>query len=115
MPPQGIQWTRFDNLPPLSLEAAKSCFWDLSLGVDKNSKETQYLDILLGELDYMPLAIHLIAQLCSGFCPGYMLKLWEEKRTSLLQTHSDAPDKLKSIEVSISLSISGLWNADNQH
>jgi tetratricopeptide (TPR) repeat protein len=113
LPPQGIKWTRSDDLPPLSLEAAKSCFWDLSSGVDKNAEETQSLDILLGELDYIPFAIHLIAQSCSGFAPGYMLKLWREKKTALLQTRIDAPDKLESIEVSISLSISGLQNADH--
>jgi hypothetical protein len=110
---QGIKWTRSTVLPPLSLEAAESCFWDLSPGVEKNAEEAQDLESLLGELDCMPLAIHLIAQSCSGFAPGYMLKLWLENKTALLQTREDEPDKLESIEVSVSLSISALRNADN--
>ena len=68
---------------------------------------------LLKELDYIPLAIHLIAQACSGFSTQHMLKLWREKRTALLQTRGRHADKLESIEVSISISLSSLNSTDN--
>jgi hypothetical protein len=42
-----------------------------------------------------------------------MLKLWREKRTVLLQTPGRCPDKLESIEVSISISLSSLDSTDN--
>jgi hypothetical protein len=64
--------------------------------------------MLLKELDYIPLAIHLIAQACLGFSLQHMLKLWHDKRTALLQTHGKDPDKLESIKVSISISLSSL-------
>ena len=64
------------------------------------------LMMLLKELDYIPLAIHLIAQACSGFSLRHMLKLWLDKRTALLRTRGKGPDKLESIEVSISISLS---------
>ena len=113
MPPSGIQWTRVDSLPPLSAESARDLFLDLHYGATGKLEDDHMLMTLLKELDYIPLAIHLIAQACLGFSMLHMLKLWREKRTALLQTRGRCPDKLESIDVSISISLSSLDSADN--
>jgi hypothetical protein len=112
-PPSGIKWTRVDCLPPLSPESAKDLFLDLHYGETGELEGDHTLMTLLKELDYIPLAIHLIAKGCSGFSLQHMLKLWREKRTALLQTRGRCPDKLESIEVSISISLSSLDSTDN--
>jgi len=107
-PPSGVKWMRVDCLPPLSPESAKELFLDMG-----EYEGNHTLMTLLKELDYIPLAIHLISKGCSGFSLHYMLQLWREKRTALLQTHGECPDKLESIEVSISISLSSLDSTNN--
>src|ERR1700729_1820066 len=113
MPPSGVKWTRVDCLPPLSPESAKELFLDLHYGEMGEFEGDHTLMTLLKELDYIPLAIHLIAQACSGFSLRHMLKLWCAKRTALLRTRGKGPDKLESIEVSISISLSSLDSTNN--
>ena len=102
-----------DCLPPLSPESAKESFLDLYYGETGEFEGNHTLITLLKELDYIPLAIHSIAQACSGFSLRHMLKLWREKRTALLRTRGKGPDKLESIEVSISISLSSLDSTNN--
>jgi len=59
---------------------------------------------MLAEMDYVPLAVLLLAQVSIRFSPRYMLNRWREKQTVLLCTRELKPGKLESIEVSISLS-----------
>jgi tetratricopeptide (TPR) repeat protein len=113
MPPSGVKWTHIDCLPPLSPESAKELFLDLHYGETGDFEGDHTLMMLLKELDYIPLAIHLIVQACSGFSLRHMLKLWRDKRTALLQTRGTGPDKLESIEVSISISLSSLDSTNN--
>ena len=112
-PPSGVKWTRVDCLPPLSPESAKELFLDLHYGDMSEFEGDHTVMMLLKELDYIPLAIHLIAQACSGFSLRHMLKLWRDKRTALLRTRGKGPDKLESIEVSISISLSSLDSTNN--
>jgi hypothetical protein len=81
---------------------------ELHYGETDELESDQDLMTLLEELDYIPPAIHLIAHACSGFSLEYMLRLWREKRTALLQTHGSCPDKLERIEVSILIYLSSL-------
>ncbi|KIM71373.1 hypothetical protein PILCRDRAFT_17131 [Piloderma croceum F 1598] len=113
-PPSGVKWTRVDCLPPLSPESAKELFLDLHYGESGDFEGNHTLMTLLKELDYIPLTIHLIFQACSGFSLRHMLKLWCNKRTALLRTCGKRPDKLESIKVSISISLSSL-NSTNNH
>ncbi|KIM83176.1 hypothetical protein PILCRDRAFT_7145 [Piloderma croceum F 1598] len=59
-------------------------------------------------MDYVPLAVRLLANVCIGFSPQYMLTRWRKEKTAMLCTHEVTPDKLESIEVSISLSLAAL-------
>jgi len=110
-PPSGVKWTRVDCLPPLSPESAKELF--LHYGETGEYEDDHTLMTLLKELDYIPLAIHLIAQACFGFSLRYMLTLWRDKRTALLRTRGEGPDKLENIKVSISISLSSLDSTNN--
>jgi tetratricopeptide (TPR) repeat protein len=109
VPPPGIAWTRFDTLPPLSPGASKSVFLTINpLFNDGNDSDGQNLDMLLAEMDYVPLAVQLLAQVSIGSSPSYMLERWRQEKTAMLHTHEVQPGKLESIEVSISLSLAAL-------
>jgi tetratricopeptide (TPR) repeat protein len=114
VPPAGIIWTRFKSLPPLSPADAKNMFLAINPSLDNAGCEgEQDLDMLLAEMDYIPLAVRLLAQVCIGFSSKYMLTRWREERTAMLRTHDVTPGKLESIEVSISLSLATLELTSN--
>ena len=108
-PPTGIIWTHFDSLLPLSPEAAKRAFLAINpLSSDGVGGNGSSLETLLEEMDYIPLAIHLLAQVTIGFSSSYALKCWRQEKTAMLHTHEGQPDRLENIEVSISLSLDTL-------
>ena len=77
-PPSGINWTRVNTptLPPLHEEDARSVF--LKLSPETTLGKT--LDRLLAAIDYVPLAITLMANLSLyGETPGELLKRWNDK------------------------------------
>jgi tetratricopeptide (TPR) repeat protein len=114
VPPAGIIWTRFESLPPLSPADAKNMFLAINPSLDNAGCEgEQDLDMLLAEMDHVPLAVRLLAQVCIGFSPEYMLTRWKEERTAMLRIHEATPGKLESIEVSISLSLATLELTSN--
>jgi hypothetical protein len=53
----------------------------------------------------VPLAIVLIAQASTGQSCHFMLQRWRKQHTALLQTQTPQPDRLSSVDVSISLSL----------
>ncbi|KAF7972926.1 hypothetical protein HWV62_16584 [Athelia sp. TMB] len=113
-PPPGIRWTTSHNLSPLSPLHAKDVFLAINtafIGVPDD--ETAVLDELLRELDYVPLAIHLLAQISLGLSPAFVLELWREQRTRLLALDPFTQDKLESVEVSIALSITSVGVTKN--
>ena len=112
IPPSIVKWTHVECLSPLSPEHAKLLFLTLHCGERDELEDHPNLMTLLKELDYIPLAIHLIAQACLGFSMQQMLELWREKRTALLKTGGKSRYN-ESLEVSISISLSLLGSTGN--
>jgi tetratricopeptide (TPR) repeat protein len=97
--PGGIRWTPLDPVDRLSKEAAGKTFMDIYDGVIDDQ-----LDNLLLALDYIPLAIILVATIgrVSRMSPSLLLEGWEKERTTLLTVSNH---RLKSVDVSIRLSL----------
>jgi hypothetical protein len=65
VPPPGIVWTRFESLPPLLPPDAKSMFLAINSSLNAgDGKDDENLDMLLAEMDYVPLRCF-----CSPKCP----------------------------------------------
>ncbi|KZP08507.1 hypothetical protein FIBSPDRAFT_964749 [Athelia psychrophila] len=83
--PPGIRWTYSDSLPPLSPSSAKEIFLAINATFcDGSDDGNEVLDELLKELDYVPLAIHLLAHVSTDFTPRHVLKQWKKQRTRML-------------------------------
>jgi hypothetical protein len=68
VPPPGIVWTRFETLPPMSPPDAKNLFLAINSSLNAgDGKDDENLDTLLAEMDYVPLAVLLLAQVSIGF------------------------------------------------
>ncbi|KZP20434.1 hypothetical protein FIBSPDRAFT_1044881 [Athelia psychrophila] len=107
--PPGIRWTYCDSLPPLSASSAKEVFLAINATFcDGSDDGDEILDELLKELDYVPLAIHLLAHVSTDFAPRSVLKQWKKQRTRMLSLDTYTKDKLESVDVSISLSMESL-------
>lgn len=114
VPPPGIKWTFFESLPPISPPFAKEVFQAVNPAFRNCvENEDRILDDLLKEVDYIPLAIHLLAQVSFGFSAAFMLKRWREEKTEMLRLDEVTEDKHESLEVSISLSIRSLGVKQN--
>ena len=111
--PSNFSWTYKAEIAPLSPEAAKQTYLaiDSSRG-DMDDDSLKTLDELLKELDYVPLAIRLLATVGSGLSLTYLLGQWREERTELLDSES-RKDRQGSIAVSISISLSQLKITNN--
>ncbi|KZP17525.1 hypothetical protein FIBSPDRAFT_830544 [Athelia psychrophila] len=108
-PPPGIRWTFFDSLPPLPAASAKEVFLAINRTFcDGSDDGNEVLDELLKELDYVPLAIHLLAHVSTDYTPRYVLKQWKKQRTRMLSLDKYTNDKLESVDISISLSMDSL-------
>ncbi|KZP03489.1 hypothetical protein FIBSPDRAFT_768881 [Athelia psychrophila] len=108
-PPPGIRWTFFESLPPLPASSAKEVFLAINATFcDGSDDGDEVLDELLMELDYVPLAIHLLAHVSTDLSPRFVLKQWQKQRTRMLSLDSYTTDKLESVDVSISLSVRSL-------
>ena len=109
--PSNLSWTYEAEIVPLSPEAARQTYLaiDSSRG-DMNSDSLKTLDELLKELDYVPLAIRLLATVGRGLSPSYLLGKWREGRTELMELRKD---RQSSIAVSISVSLSQLKITNN--
>ena len=102
--PFDVAWTQppLDPLVPLSLNAARQAF--LKVNSDKASSQPE-LDELLKELECVPLAVKLIAQLAQSQSCSTLLSRWRKEYTALLHTHGSNSTRLNSVEISISLSL----------
>ncbi|KZP16418.1 TPR-like protein [Athelia psychrophila] len=113
-PPPGIRWTFFESLPPLHASSAKDVFLAINATFcDGSDDGDEVLDELLMELDYVPLAIHLLAHVSTDIPPRLVLKQWQKQRTRMLSLDSYTIDKLESVDVSISLSMESLSVTQN--
>ena len=111
--PSNLSWTDKEEIAPLSPEAARQTYLaiDSSRG-EMNDDNLKILDELLKELDYVPLAIRLLATVGIGLSLTYILGQWREERTELLDSES-RNDRQGSIAVSISISLSQLKITNN--
>lgn len=98
--PARVKWSRpfLPPLRPLSPEAARRAFFDITDDLEDDSE----LEKLLNLTDNMPLSITLMANLVSVEGGASVLHRWQTESTSLL---SDGPDKLSNLERSIRLSL----------
>jgi tetratricopeptide (TPR) repeat protein len=100
--PMGVKWSHIPlEVSPLSLDAARSTFRD------NCPIEDEALDDLLIALDFVPLAVTLMAAVgkSSKLAPSDLLKSWQKEQTSLLDLGPS--DRLKSVDYSIRLSLQG--------
>ncbi|KAJ7450392.1 hypothetical protein FB451DRAFT_1566603 [Mycena latifolia] len=99
--PGKVRWTRpfFAPLRPLSYEAARQTFLDISDESESNSD----IDELLARTDHLPLAVNLIANIVSYEGSETVLNRWKEEHTQLL---SEGHDKRSNLDMSISISLS---------
>ncbi|TFK47958.1 hypothetical protein OE88DRAFT_1763635 [Heliocybe sulcata] len=98
--PGDIVWGKKMELKPLSLEASRNIFFDIS-GQDQAGES---LDMLLDELDHIPLAVSLVSRLAQLESVEDLFQQWRSERTALLQADT-ADGRLNNIEISIGLSI----------
>ncbi|KAH7097955.1 hypothetical protein BKA62DRAFT_661263 [Auriculariales sp. MPI-PUGE-AT-0066] len=108
VPPDGVQWSNAQSaeLAQLSLDAARDTFVQIAT-LPAESTEQAVLDTLLVELDCVPLAVTLLANLAVlENSPSDLLRRWKKSRTGLL--HAQGEDRLRSVDVSITVSLDQL-------
>ncbi|KZT28867.1 TPR-like protein, partial [Neolentinus lepideus HHB14362 ss-1] len=96
--PTGMSQVEIIKLGSLDPEASKQAF----LTISPETAEQGALEELLEEVDHIPLAVMLIANLAKLDTVESLLQEWREKKTTLL---ADGADRLNNIEVSIGLSL----------
>ncbi|KZV93581.1 hypothetical protein EXIGLDRAFT_691459 [Exidia glandulosa HHB12029] len=109
--PPDITWANRDatTLSTLSPEAALATFTDIAGDVPAADKAVR--DALLDAIDYMPLAVTLLARLVPrGHKMQQLYSRWESVRTRMLCTHSNG--RLDNVDASIQLSIAYLPSDD---
>ncbi|KAF8576640.1 TPR-like protein [Ramaria rubella] len=99
--PSGLQWVSF-SIDTLTAEAAQQVFSDISHQKPKNSDK---INELLQELDYVPLAIHLMARLAINVTPAKLLEQWRNQTGYKLLSRSNK-GRLHNVEMSIQISLS---------
>ncbi|KAG8878821.1 hypothetical protein FRB97_002189 [Tulasnella sp. 331] len=97
-----MKWTKPELLPLAALlpDAARELFTQVS----PESGDDRNLDSLLAALDYMPLAVTLMAKVGSeGETPTELLERWRSEGTDLI--HEEGGDRRTSVNKSIELSL----------
>ncbi|KAF5355218.1 hypothetical protein D9757_014763 [Collybiopsis confluens] len=105
--PGNRQWVKLGGnagLPQLKLSEARQMFLSF---VQFAREDSQILDWILGELDGMPLAVVLIAQLERQLNLGLeqLVNLWKKHKTALLKNGMQNETRLTSVNVSINMSL----------
>ncbi|KAF5333849.1 hypothetical protein D9758_018203 [Tetrapyrgos nigripes] len=109
--PGQIKWHKLgggSGLPPLELGAAKEAFCSFCSDGDLTiEKEDPILEKLLIQMDGMPLAIMLMAQLAREWPLKNIMERWNHQKTAVLKTFGlgEQENRLTSIEVSIKLTL----------
>ncbi|KZV97339.1 hypothetical protein EXIGLDRAFT_378338 [Exidia glandulosa HHB12029] len=109
--PPDVNWANRDAvvLSTLSPEAARATFHDIAGDVPPSDQPVR--DALLKELDYMPLAVTLLARLVErGKQLPELERRWNKVHTSMLRTQPNG--RLDNVEASIQLSIAYLPSDD---
>ena len=111
VPPDAIIWTRQHSLGPLAAPAAKDAFLAINqLFGHENNDNSHDLEELLEAMDYVPLAIRLLATVSRNFTSQYIRERWNSEKTAMLIT---GPQSSQNIEASIHLSIAALDATNN--
>lgn len=97
------------GLPTLQLEPARQAFMLIS---DSKTEDVSKLDGLLKEVDCMPLAILLIAQLRRQLSLETLIKRWNEQKTSMLKI-APGSSRQSSVSMSIEISLQTLLGSSN--
>ncbi|EJD38241.1 hypothetical protein AURDEDRAFT_139620 [Auricularia subglabra TFB-10046 SS5] len=101
--PRGVKWTR-PFLPPLA-PLSDAAAMQTSLSISDSPPEFESATrTLLGELENIPLAVVLLANLAQSEAPTSLLQRWDELKTSML-VRGDGQTRLTSLDLSIALSI----------
>ncbi|THU81448.1 TPR-like protein, partial [Dendrothele bispora CBS 962.96] len=106
--PGNVEWYKLgtgSGIPPLSADAARNMFFAIAGNKYDLSEKTKAVDKLLKELDYVPLAIRLIAQRAKTSPLKSLLRMWKEGKTSILREGKEDFSRLTSVEYSIQLSV----------
>ncbi|KAF8638920.1 hypothetical protein AX17_001833 [Amanita inopinata Kibby_2008] len=106
--PGGIDWQSFlpdDILPPLDIPSARAMFLkEAKLTVE--GQESTDLDVLLREVDCIPLAVSLLSRAQKSKSPTQLLKRWRHEQTVMLREPGlSKGTRLDSVEVSIEVSL----------
>ncbi|KAF5356577.1 hypothetical protein D9758_008243 [Tetrapyrgos nigripes] len=104
--PGDIAWKILgeSQIPTLSREAAREAFYQISRKI-KTEDNSEKINHLTEQLDCVPLAIKLIAQLAKKIGIEGLSKMWKESKTKVLLEPGTQPGKLTSVEYSIELSV----------
>ncbi|THU86717.1 hypothetical protein K435DRAFT_605375, partial [Dendrothele bispora CBS 962.96] len=105
--PGDIDWYKLgteSGIPTLSTDAARKTFYAISGNKSDLLEATKAVDELLKEMDYVPLAVRLIAQRAKTNPIESLLEMWEDGKTSVLK-EGRGEFRLTSVEHSIQLSV----------
>ncbi|KIK63313.1 hypothetical protein GYMLUDRAFT_241810 [Collybiopsis luxurians FD-317 M1] len=95
------------GIPPLKLDEARQAFMLIS---NSQEEEVEKLDWILNEVDCMPLAILLVAQLRrKQLGLDTLIKKWRDHKTAMLR-NGRKESRLTSVAISIDLSLDMLEN-----
>ncbi|KAH7102003.1 P-loop containing nucleoside triphosphate hydrolase protein [Auriculariales sp. MPI-PUGE-AT-0066] len=115
--PRGVRWANAASatLEPFSAEAALQTFDDIA-GTSENDEGNERAAVveLIQAVDYMPLAVTLLAQLVQ--CdekPSMLLHHWKQSHTAMLRTDPLASGRETNVAASIGVSIQLLRAGDN--
>ncbi|EPQ59728.1 hypothetical protein GLOTRDRAFT_119710 [Gloeophyllum trabeum ATCC 11539] len=97
--PRGAIWGDALELRPISLEASRKIFFDIT-----QQHQDDVLDRLLEKLDYIPLAVTLVSHLAKSESVSHLLRQWERQKTAMLQDDT-ANEKHNNVQISIELSL----------
>ncbi|KAF5348375.1 hypothetical protein D9758_010954 [Tetrapyrgos nigripes] len=107
--PGQIKWHKLggqSGLPPLELGPSKKAFYSFSTDGNYAIKEDDpILEKLLIQMDGMPLAIMLIAELAKELPLNDLMEMWNIEKTAVLRKIGEQENRLTSIEVSIQLTV----------
>ncbi|KAE9411485.1 hypothetical protein BT96DRAFT_912046 [Gymnopus androsaceus JB14] len=111
--PGSCRWYKLgghSGLPTLDLEPARQAFMLIS---NSQSENIESLDWLLEEVDCMPLAILMIAQLKRQLSLNTLMRKWNEQKTRMLKA-GPASNRHSSVSISIDISLQMLVRSPNK-
>ncbi|KZV93298.1 hypothetical protein EXIGLDRAFT_51390 [Exidia glandulosa HHB12029] len=100
--PDGVYWSRplLRPLQPLQVLASRQTF----MAISDDPQDESSLSALLEQVEHVPLAVNLLANLAQVEPCDSLLRRWDAEKTTMLQ-RADGTTKLTSLDVSISISI----------